>query len=184
MKRVLFILVALAILGGVGVFANPITTATDSLTVYGFIPTPEKTARIEAEQTLQSTLGIDFKGDEAVHYKDTLVASSGVKIGEWTVYTNNHEGTEGYKIVYSYGPLQSSTSSQTLDYVVLEQSLSSSAPVERENNGEAEITAGLGNTSVQRVIKVMLTSASTTAVETMSPASDFVSEITLNLIQN
>jgi hypothetical protein len=186
MKKVLFVLIALAILVGGIVFAAEVQIDSKGLNVYGFIPAPEAYSTLAVTQTLQSSDAINLKDNDYVKHQDpeNFTATSGVKIGEWTVNNYNQLGTETYDIKYSYGKLVSSSTSQELEYVVLQQDGSATAPVVKLSGSKTAITPIAGSTAVTKTVRVMLTSAATSAVATMNPATDFLSTITLNLVSN
>ena len=175
MKKVLVLLIAFAIVGGVALFAEPtINVNSNTLNVTGYILSPEKIAELDVNQTL--TEPIDLKGNSNVQ-----IAGNGVLIGNWKVSTYAHDGDEDYKVTYTYGDLESASTTQSLTYkIVVSTDASGTGGVDKLSGGETEFTAGVGETTATRYVRVKLTEDPVDH----NPATDFTSTITLNLTTN
>lgn len=170
MKKSLLLLLVFLFLGSGFLFAAP----PNDLIVYGYISPDDPSYNFTVTQTLEEP-GIDLKGNSAVHH-----SGNGVKVGEWTLATFNHIGTESYTIEYSFGSLTSASTSQSLGYVVLE--LDGLVVSTLESLDTTEYDPAVGDTSKTRTVRVRLTEAATTTVTgTPAAADDFTSTITINL---
>lgn len=169
MKKVLIVLVAISIIASASLFALD----TGTLTVNGYILAPEL-SHVFTVTEVTPAVNINLKDDVNVHS-----GGNGVKVGSWTLVTNNHVGTESYTLEYVFGPLTSATTSQSLAYTVVEMNGTVSASV--ATGDETTYEPASGNTSTTRDVRVKLTADATTAVATADPASDFTSTITINL---
>lgn len=170
MKKSLLLLLVFLFLGSVFLFAAP----PNDLIVYGYISPEEPTYSFTVTQTIAEP-GINLKEDVAVHHTGV-----GVKVGEWTLGTFNHLGTESYSIEYTFDPLTSVSTSQSLSYVVLEFDGVLGSPL--ASAGSTTYEPAIGDTSKTRSVRVRLTEAATTTVTgTPAAADDFTSTITVNL---
>ncbi len=170
MKKSLLLLLVFSLLGGGFLFAAP----PNDLIVYGYISPDEPTYSFTVTQTLAEP-GINLKEDVAVHHTGV-----GVKVGEWTLATYNHLGSESYTIEYTFDSLTSASTSQSLDYVVLEFDGVLGSPL--DSTDSTTYDPAIGDTSKTRSVRVRLTEAATTTVTgTPTAADDFTSTITVNL---
>ena len=175
MKKMIIVLSVLVLVGGGLLFA-----ADPTLNVYGYIAPEAPSTLFSATETLTGA-GIDLKGNTEVHY-----TGNGVKVGEWTLNTFNHLGSESYSVKYTFGTLSSASTSQNLNYVVLENDGTAglSAALVTEDSGPAYL-APSGDTTKTRNVRVRLTEDSTTYVlDAPTAATDFTSTITLELVSN
>jgi len=172
MKKVLVLLIAFAIVGGVALFAEPVGGSPKTLDVFGYIPSPEKAVTLLVESTLPST-GINLLGDD-----DVQSDGAGAKIGTWTLKTDAHDGDETYILTYEFGDLISADTSQSIGYTVFEHTGSNPDVISEKSNGGSSTLEPLGgDTSFTRTLKVKLASDPSS----LAPADDFTSTITLTL---
>lgn len=175
MKKILVLLMALIMVSGVLFAADPL-----SLEVYGYVPQAEPSLTFTKTQTLESP-GINLKANTEVHN-----TGNGVEVGNWTINTFNHLGTESYSVKYTFDPLLSATSGLSLAYNVLEYDGGTlSSAIVTDGTGPSYL-APAGDTSKTRTVRVRLTEGATTTATglTVSAIDNFTSTITLNLIVN
>ncbi|MGI6465994.1 MAG: hypothetical protein ACOXZZ_00045 [Sphaerochaetaceae bacterium] len=177
MKKVLVLLIAFAIVGGAFLFANDgIVENSNTLNVTGYILSPEKLAELDVNQTL--TEPIDIVGNS-----DFQEDGNGVLIGNWVVSTYAHVGDEGYKVTYTYGDLESASTTQSLEYkIVVHTDATGSGGVDKGTGESTEFVAGEGETTAKRYVRVKLVEDEDPTL--LDPATDFTSTITLNLTTN
>jgi len=175
MKKVLVLLIAFAIVGGIALFANDgIVENSNTLNVTGYILSPEKLAELDVNQSL--TAPIDLVGNS-----DVQITGNGVLIGNWVVSTYAHDGGEGYKVTYTYGDLESVSTPQSLAYkIVIHTDATGNSGVDKATGESTEFVAGEGETTATRYVRVKLTEDPSG----YDPATDFTSTITLNLTTN
>jgi len=171
MKKVLVLLIAFAIVGGVALFADPITKS-DSLVVYGIIGAGDPTFTV-TDSTTEST-AIDLLHD------DMDSTGDGREIGNWAFTAANSPATT-YTIKYTFSKLEgkdSSNSSVEIDFVVSEDQDTWLA-----NGGTTTYVAASGNHDESRTIYARLTAGGRATAE-QAPNGKYQSTVYVELTSN
>ncbi len=172
MKKISVLIIALLLVASVG-FADPVAVGSGALNVFGRIGLGGVSFAVN--QIQESSARFDLLNNTLVQPN-----AAGFVVGDWEFSATNQSATVPYTITYTYGTLNSGTT--TIAYEVLEYNGVTSSV--KATGSTTTFTSTVGNYEIGRDIAVRLTAAGRTTAEGAPASENYNSTITIALTAN